>query len=399
MKRGPEDFAYAGGSPAFSSAIPVGQLYFPEWDRYEAAIRGIIQRRYYSSHGPLVRDLESRLEAYLGVRNAVVVANGTLALYVVALALGLKGKVIMPSFTFIATAQAFVLAGIEPVFCDVDPLTHHMTPEAAGAVLEDGVCAVCAVNLWGGTVDVPALEDWARSHGLPLIFDSAQAFGVQRTEGMVGSFGRAEIFSFHATKVMSAAEGGCVCTDDDELAERVRNIRSDNGIRRPTAVPLTVSTRMSEAQAAIALMSLDDFGRRVANNRDIFEAYLLALAAVPGVRIVEPNGPNGIVRSNYQSVVVEISEREYGLSRDDLWTILRAEGVQARRYFKPGAHRCVPFDSMRPQQVDALPVTDGLCETVLQLPVGAMVTPADATTIAGLVRDAHVHAKALRSRV
>lgn len=396
MKRGPEEFACAGGSPAFSSAIPVGQLYFPDWEQYEAAVRGIIQRRYYSSHGPLVRELESRLEAYLGVRNAVVVTNGTLGLYLVALALGLKGKVIMPSFTFIATAQAFLLAGIEPVFCDVDPLTHHLTPEAAEAVLEDGVCAVCAVNLWGGTVDVPGLEGWARSHGLPLIFDSAHAFGVQRAEGMVGRFGQAEVFSFHATKVMSATEGGCISTDDDDLAERLRNIRSDNGVRRPMAVPLTVSARMSEAQAAIALMSLDDFERRMANNRDIFETYRSTLAAAPGVRIFEPNG---VLNSSYQNVVVEISETEYGLSRDNLWAILRAEGVQVRRYFKPGTHRCVPFDSIRPQQVEALPVTDGLCRTVLQLPIGARLTSADAATISRVIRDAHVHAEVLRSCV
>ncbi len=173
-------------------------------------------------------------------------------------------------------------------------------------------------------------------------------------------------------------------------------MRSDNGVRRPTAVPLTVSARMSEAQAAIALMSLDDFGKRVANNRDIFETYRSVLAAVPGVRIVEPNG---IVRSNYQNVVVEISESEYGLSRDNLWAILRAEGVGVRRYFMPGTHRCVPFDRMRPQQLETLPVTDGLCRTVLQLPIGARLTPADAATIAGLIRAACVHAEALRSRV
>lgn len=396
MKRGPGDFACTGGSPAFSSAIPVGQLYFPDFEQYEAAIRGIVERRYYTSHGPLVRGLEARLAAYLGVANAVTVTNGTLGLYLTALALGLKGKIIMPSFTFIATAQAFLHAGIEPVFCDVDPVTHHMTPETAEAVLEDGVSAVCAVNLWGGTADVPGLEGWASSHGLPLLFDSAHAFGVERAEGMVGRFGAAEVFSFHATKVLSATEGGCICTDDDDLAERLRNVRDHYGVRRAMAVPLTVNFRVSEAQAAIALMSLDDFERRVANNRDIFEAYRSVLAAVPGVRIVEPNG---VVRSNYQSVVLEISESEYGLTRDDLWAILDAEGVRARRYFKPGVHRCVPFDGMRPQQVEALPVTDRLCQTVLQLPIGAMLTAADAATIAGIIRDAHVHAEALHSRV
>jgi dTDP-4-amino-4,6-dideoxygalactose transaminase len=99
-----------------------------------------------------------------------------------------------------------------------------------------------------------------------------------------------------------------------------------------------------------------------------------------------------------RTVVVEASERECGLSQDDLWTFLRAEGVRARRYFKPGTHRCAPFDGMRPQQVEALPVTDGLCQTVLQLPIGAMLTPADAKTIAGLIRNAHLHREALRSR-
>src|ERR1700739_4558990 len=98
MKRALEDFACTGGSPAFPSTIPVGQLYFPDFDQYEAAIRGITQRHYYSNHGPLVRNLESRLQSYLGVRNALVVANGTLGLYMVALAMGLRGKVIMPSF-------------------------------------------------------------------------------------------------------------------------------------------------------------------------------------------------------------------------------------------------------------------------------------------------------------
>ena len=185
---------------------PGGSTLLPRLGPVRGCYRGIIQRRYYSSHGPAGPGPgESRLEAYLGVRNAVAVTNGTLGLYLVALALGLKGKVIMPAFTFIATAQAFLLAGIEPVFCDVDPVTHHMTPEAAEAVLEEGVCAVCAVNLWGGTADVHGLEGWARSHGLPLLFDSAHAFGVQRAEGMVGRFGRAEVFSFHATKVMSAS--------------------------------------------------------------------------------------------------------------------------------------------------------------------------------------------------
>ncbi|MGA3183919.1 MAG: aminotransferase class I/II-fold pyridoxal phosphate-dependent enzyme [Candidatus Dormibacteria bacterium] len=396
MKRGPEDFALVGGTREFLSDLPVGQLYFPSWERYEAAIRDILERQYYTNHGPLVRELETRLESFLGVRNAVTVTNATLGLYLVALALELKGKVLMPAFTFVATAQAFLLAGVEPVFCEVDPISHHMTPDTAEAALEDGVAAVCAVNLWGGSADVPGLTRWARSQGLPLVFDSAHAFGVERSDGRVGRFGRAEVFSFHATKVMSATEGGCICTDDDDLAERIRNMRSNYGIRRAMSVPLIVQARMSEGQAAVGLASLDQLADRIRNNRQIFDAYRSGLGSLPGVRVVEPAN---VVHSNYQNVVIEVLEDEYGLSRDSLWSVLRAEGVRARRYFKPGVHRSTPFDALRPQQVDALPVTDDLCQRVLQLPIGATLTATDAERVAGVVRDAQEFADGLRSRV
>lgn len=395
MKKRVGDFALYGGGREFAVDLHVGQLYFPEWSRYEAAMRGIIERRYYTNHGPVVRELEERLEDYLGVRHAVTVVNATVGLYMTCVALGLHGKVMMPSFTFIATAQAAVLAGLDPVLCDVDPDTHHLTPATATAALEDGVTALCPVNLWGGSTDIPALVAWSAGHGVDLFFDSAHGFGVERLDGKLGRFGRAEVFSFHATKVMSATEGGCICTDDDDLADRLRNLRSNYGIRRSLEVPLTVNARMSEAQAAIALMSLDVFDERVEHNVEVLDAYRTGLQAVPGVRLVPPAE---VVKSNHQSVVIEIDEGSYGLSRDGLWDVLRAEGVRARRYFSPGVHRSPPFDKQYPRFVEACPVTDRLCAAVLQLPVGALVTATDAEQIAGLVRDAHTHAAGLVAR-
>ncbi|HEV2361106.1 MAG TPA: DegT/DnrJ/EryC1/StrS family aminotransferase, partial [Acidimicrobiales bacterium] len=115
MKSALQEFAVAGGDPAFDDGLPVGQLWFSGWDRYQAAMEGILERQYYTNHGPLIRELEANLEQYLGVRNAVTVTNATLGLYLVAIGLGLRGKVMMPAFSFIATAQAAVLADLEPV--------------------------------------------------------------------------------------------------------------------------------------------------------------------------------------------------------------------------------------------------------------------------------------------
>jgi dTDP-4-amino-4,6-dideoxygalactose transaminase len=396
MKERPRDFSLLGGPREFASDLPVAQLYFPQWERYEEAMRGIVQRRYYTNHGPLVAELEEQLEHLLGVRNAITVSNATMGLYLVLQALGLSGKVLMPAFTFIATAQAARLANLDLVFCDVDPESHHVTAETADHAMEPGTAALCAVNLWGGHADTDALERWAASRGVALLYDSAHGFGVETASGPLGRFGSAEVFSFHATKILSATEGGCVCTENDELAERIRNMRSNYGIRRPLRVPLTINARMSEAEAAIALMSLSDFEKRMAHNSLIFEAYRSKLQSIPGLTLV---APARVKRTNFQFVVLRVSSDEYGMSRDQLWSVLRSEGVHARRYFKPGAHRSAPFDRLYPQYVDALPTTDALCDTVLQLPVGALVTEEDAERVGQLIRDVRTHANDLLPHV
>ncbi len=376
------DFAVAGGTPLFDRPLPVGQLNFPSAERYEDAMRRIMKRRYFTNHGPLVVELEARLEEYLGVRNVLTVTNATIGLYLAALGLGLTGKVVMPAFTFVATAQAMAWAGLEPVFCEVDPDTHQISPATVEAAIEPEVSAVVAVNLWGGSCDPGRLEAWASDQGLPLLFDSAQGFGVSTGGRRLGGFGAAEVFSFHATKVVSSGEGGCIATNDDELAERIRNMRSNYGIRRPIEVPLTVNGRMSEGQAALALMSLDDFEYNRERNASLRNIYRSGLAAVDGSRIVEPTH---VEASNHYSLVCEVDAGEFGMTRDRLMEILHAEGVLARRYFFPGVHRTTPFDSDFPRNVDVLPATDHLCSRVMQLPVGALVGHDDVERICDLI--------------
>jgi dTDP-4-amino-4,6-dideoxygalactose transaminase len=388
------DFALLGGERSFAADLPVGQLYFPSWKRYETAMRSIFERQYYTNHGPCVQELEERLEAFLGTRHALTVSNATVGLYLVARALGLQGKAIIPAFTFIATPQAMSWAGLDPVFCDVDADTHQISPTTADRALESEVTAIVAVNLWGGSCDPSSLEAWAEERGCHLLFDSAQAFGCTTDQGQIGRFGRAEVFSFHATKIVSSTEGGCISTDDDELAERIRNMRSNYGIRVSREVPLTINARMSEAQAAVALLSLDDLDLNRSHNERLRSRYKNCLGTIPGVKVMEPAA---VLTSNSQYLVCEVDTEQFGMSRDSLLSVLKAEGVAARRYVFPGAHRTAPYSITHPQYREALHITDAICAKVLQLPVGSLVTADDAEDVSQLVRDAHAFAPALRS--
>ncbi len=385
--------AILGGKASFQQALPIGQLYFPEWDAYERAMRGIFDRQYYTNQGPLTQQLEERLQHYLGVKHAICVTNATIGLMMAAEALELEGKVATPAFSFIATSQSLSWTGLEPVFCDVDPVTHQLCPERlAERLQQEKISAILAVNLWGDTCNYSALEKLASEYGIPLYYDSAHAFGCAVGERQVGNFGSMEVFSFHATKVLSAAEGGCVCTNDDVIAGRLRNIRSSYGAGAAVPVKRTSNGRMSEAQAAIALLSLEEFPAILERNGRLFTTYEEQLKGVDGVHLVKPLR---VSKTNYQYVVCEIDSEKFGLTRDQLIAVLSAENVKARRYFYPGIHRCPPYGSQSSQST--LAVTEALCDRVLQLPIGNAITEADAARIAAIIRLAGERAEAVRN--
>jgi dTDP-4-amino-4,6-dideoxygalactose transaminase len=363
-------FAQFGAQPLFDKPLPIGQLYFPSWQRYEAACRGIFERQYYNNNGPLLGEFEDKLRLFLKVKHAICVANATLGLMMAADAMQLTGKVIVPAFTFIASVQAISWAGLEPVFCDIHPETHQIDIAKIEALIDPDVSAIMGVNLWGGSCLPKELVELAKAHGLKLYFDSAHAFGSTVDGVPIGKFGDAEVFSFHATKVLNAMEGGCICTSDDELAARLRSIRPSYGAETPVSIVRVANARMSEAQAAVGLMSLEDFPANQKNNAALFGLYQAQIASVPGLRLL---APSGVSFSNYQYAVCMVDEGEFGISRDLLIKLLKAENIVARRYFYPGAHRSVPYGQEFPQFLESLPNTDAVCTSVIQLPIGTLV--------------------------
>ncbi|MGH7336699.1 MAG: DegT/DnrJ/EryC1/StrS family aminotransferase, partial [Myxococcota bacterium] len=214
-----------------------------------------------------------------------------------------------------------------------------------------------------GTV---ALEELARRRGLALLFDSAHAFGSHHAGRPIGSFGRCEVFSFHATKVFNTLEGGAVATDDDDLAEKIRLMRNFGFAGLDRVIYSGTNGKMNEASAAMGLTNLEALPDFVAWNRAAYEAYREALSALPDLRVLDYPADG---RANYSYVACEVGP-ELGIGRDTLVRILHAENVRARRYFWPGCHRMEPYATLFPGEIAHLPVTEAVASRILVLPTG-----------------------------
>lgn len=375
----------SGGRPAFAEPLHVGRPNVGDRRRLHRRLDEILDRRWLTNGGPLVEEFENRVAEQAGVRHCVAVCNATLGLQIAASALGLAGEVLVPAYTFVATCHALQWNGLEPVFCDVDPLTHTLDVRRATEQVTDRTAAVVGVHLWGGMCDVRALEAFARERGLPLLFDAAHAFGVENEAGAVGRFGKAEVFSFHATKFVNAFEGGAVVTDDDGLAAQMRLERNFGFADYDTVVALGTNAKMSEMSAAMGLTSLEAIEEILRRNQENALAYRAGLHELPGVRLFR--AASG-VRSNDQYVVIEVDASLAGRSRDDVMAYLHSHNVLARRYFYPGCHRMEPYRSRVHRPTPHLPVTEHLCSDVLVLPTGTAVTPDDVAIVCELIRKA-----------
>ena len=261
-------------------------------------------------------------------------------------ATGLAGEVIIPSFSFVAAAHALQLQKITPVFCDIDPQTHNLDPRRVEQMITSRTTGIIGVHLWGRPCNVDALAEIASRYKLKLLFDAAHAFRCSYNGRMIGSFGDAEVFSFHATKVFNTFEGGAVVTNDDELAAKITLMRNFGFADYDAVVCLGTNGKMSEVSAAMGLTSLESLEEFIAANYRNYKQYQQQLRNVAGVRLLHYDE---MQRCNYQYLVLEIDEATTLLSRDQIQKILLAENILARRYFYPGCHRMEPYRSLFPQ--------------------------------------------------
>lgn len=372
--RSAADLAINGAEPAFDQALHVGRPNIGDRNAFLSRVETIMDNRWLTNNGPLVQELESRIAGHLGVRHCVAMCNGTIALEIAIRALGLEGEVIVPSYTFIATAHALYWQGITPVFADIDPATHNLDPDAVRRMVTPRTTGIIGVHLWGRPAPTRELQAIADEFGLKLMFDAAHAFGCRSEGRMIGNFGTCEVFSFHATKVFNTFEGGAVVTNDDELAEAMRLMRNFGFVGYDDVIHPGTNGKMPEVNAAMGITNLDSLAQFVDSNRARYQDYVDVFADMPGIRLIghdEANAPN------YHYAVIEVDETT-GVSRDAVVEALQAENILARRYFWPGCHRMKPYRDLFPHAGLVLEETERVANRVIVLPTGAntpTVTP------------------------
>lgn len=363
--------AIAGGQPMFERRLPIASPEELPGEEFLHDVERILKSRQLTNAG-FVREFENAAAAYLGVPYCVAVSSCTVGLVLLLRALGLEGEVILPSFTFHATAHSLVWNGLKPAFADCDPETFCMHPDAVRALVSPKTAAILAVHIFGNPANVAELEGISAQSKVHLICDAAHGFGSRVDGRHVGTFGTAEVFSFSPTKLVVAGEGGLIATRDEDLARRLRAARSygDAGSYDPELIGL--NARMSEFHAALALRGLNGIEARIERRNEIRLHYERRLGSTSGLRFQRIPPGN---RSACKDFSVLVDEATFGRPRDWLFDALQKENIDARRYFWPPIHRQKLFSTLWDNR--ALPVTDRVSDHILNLPIYSSLTDQD----------------------
>ena len=383
MNRNNEQAKKAARGQPEASPLHVGGPNIGDREVFDRLVDGIFERRWFTNDGVVVKQFESMLCEYVGVKHCIPVCNATVGLQLACQALNLSGEIILPAFTFVATPHAVQWEGLTPVFADIDPESHTLCPRSVESLITDRTSAILGVHLWGNPCDTDRLEQLAAKHQLEVLYDAAHALGCGHNKSMIGNFGRCEVFSFHATKFFNTFEGGAIATNDDELAKKIRLMKNFGFAAMDKVVHLGTNAKMTEICAAMGISMFACLNEILQNNRSNYLLYRKLLQQIPGVKHFSLEH---LDRTNWQYIVVEIDENRFGASRDAVFDQLHANNIRARRYFFPGCHEMEPYKSVYGNQPRDLPHTEQLCKTVLCLPTGSCVNESDVKRVCAILR-------------
>lgn len=357
--------------------IPVTKPYLPDREKLARYIDGIYERGWLTNNGPLVQKLTSRLEEYLGVKNLLLVSNGTLALQIAYRALGISGtqqkaEAITTPFTFVATASSLKWEGIEPIFADIDADTWCLDPANIEGAITPQTKAIVPVHVFGSACNVEAIEQIAKKHNLKIVYDASHAFGVKYKSESLLKHGDAATLSFHATKLFHTIEGGAIIFKRKESLERAKKM-INFGLTGSEAIDaLGINAKMNEFQAAMGLCVLDEIQVNLQARSDIWNTYEQALSNKFQLQ-ARPKE----LEQNYSYFPVALKNKD---STKLTLEKLKEKNIQARRYFYPSLETTEFFQNRNNQTVSR-----SIAERILCLPLHHQINKEDQDLIIELL--------------
>lgn len=335
--------------------IRVTKTYLPNKEKYKKYVDEIYSNGWITNNGPLVQRLEKRLANYLGVKNIILVSNGTVALEIAYRTLGLDGFVITTPFSFVATTSSLVTNNLHPIFADIDRSTFNIDPENIKKHLTKNTSAILPVHVFGNACQVEEIASIAEQSNLKVIYDAAHAFDVHYNNQNILNYGDVSTLSFHATKLFHTIEGGALIINDDELVAKARYL-INFGIMNEEEIPeLGTNAKMNEFEAAMGLCVLDDIEEIKQKRKVVFDTYATELHG-----FVEFQEQNKNATQNYSYFPAVFEDKEKLI---DVKNALEEVQIFPRRYFYPSLDT---LDYIEPKQ--EMVISRELSKRILCLP-------------------------------
>lgn len=386
--------AVLDGEPLFPKKIPIAKPVLPSSEQLLEGLDQILQSGVVTN-GPFTTAFEQAVAEHLNVKHAIAVASATAGLMMVYRSLDLRGEVVVPSFTFMATVSAMVWASLTPVFVDIDLETGNVDPSAAEAAITPETSALVVVHNAGNPADIAELEAIAARHNLRLIFDAAHALGSSWKGEPVGAQGDANVFSLTPTKLVVAGEGGMITTNDNELAAKLRICREYGNPGNYDSEFAGINGRMQELSALLGQHSLRQLESAVTCRNEIAAHYRQRLGELPGIGFQLVRDGN---RSSYKDFSLTIDAEAFGLTRDELGVVLAAENIDTRKYFDPPVHRQKAYQAYAPAH-GSLPNTEFLSSSILDLPIWSDMAVSTASDVCLAIERAYEYREAVREKL
>ena len=355
--------------------INVTKPYLPDIKKYERYIESIYENKWLTNHGPLEKELTTRLSEYLGVKNLILVANGTLALSVAYKLLNLKKKAITTPFSFVATTSSLVWDNINPVFSDIDSKTFNLNPTLIEKCIESDVDAIVPVHVFGNACDIDSIQHIADRNNLRVVYDASHTFGVKYKNRSILSYGDVSTLSFHATKLFHTVEGGALVVNDDKLYDTAKNIIDFGYDSAGMVSNLGINAKLSEFHAAMGLAVLDDIDKILEKRQIIVERYNFLLTD-----LFEYQEYNIDCTKNYSYFPV-LFRSEMCLKK--CMSHLNDNGIFPKRYFTPSLDR-LPYL----ENDSYVPVSWDISGRILCLPLYPDLTISDVNFIVDKIKEA-----------